>query len=61
MVWGYSLQIVLAILVLRWEPGYYTVKFISDWITKFIFFAVDGAAVVFGDPFLLLHPFAFVV
>jgi pyrimidine nucleoside transport protein len=59
VVWGFFLQFVLAILVLRWEYGYIAVKFLADEITKFIEFGYAGAAVVFGDPFLILHPFSF--
>lgn len=61
VVWGYAFQFIMAILVLRWYPGYTAVKFISDWITKFINYALDGAAVVFGDPFMMFHLFAFMV
>lgn len=61
VVWGYAMQFIMAILVLRWEYGYIAVKFISDEIVKFVQFAFEGAAVVFGDPFLILHPFVFMV
>jgi len=59
VLWGFILQFVLAIFVLRWKYGYIAVKFLSDEIIKFILFGFEGAAVVFGDPFLLFHPFAF--
>lgn len=51
----------MAILVLRWEYGYIALKFVSDEIVSFIQFGLEGAAVVFGDPFLILHPFVFMV
>jgi pyrimidine nucleoside transport protein len=59
VLWGFILQFVLAIFVLRWKYGYIAVKFLSDEIITFIEFGFEGAAVVFGDPFLLFHPFAF--
>lgn len=61
VLWGFVLQFVMAILVLRWEYGYIALKFISDEIVKFIQFAFEGAAFVFGDPFLILHQFIFMV
>ena len=61
VLWGFFLQFIFAILVLRWKYGYIAVKFISDEIIKFIMFGFEGAAVVFGDPFLIFHPFAFMV
>ena len=60
-MWGYTLQFIFAILVLRWPPGYEAVRWLSMVVTRFINYALDGAAVVFGDPMLVLHPFAFMV
>ena len=51
----------MAILVLRWEPGYESVNWLAEWITKFMGFAYDGAAVIFGDPYMVFHAFAFMV
>jgi len=59
VLWGFILQFLLAIFVLRWEYGYIAVKWLSDAIMTFIYFGFEGAAVVFGDPFLVFHPFAF--
>lgn len=61
VIWGYSLQFVFAVLVLRWQPGYEAVKWLSEVITKFVNFAYDGAAVTFGDPWMIFHAFAFMV
>ena len=59
--WGLILQFVFAILVLRWKYGYVAIKFLADEINKFIQYGFAGAAAVFGDPFLVFHPFAFMV
>ena len=61
MVVGFTMQFVFGVIVLRWKPGYDAIKFVSDVIIEFIEFAYDGAAAVFGDPFLILHPFVFMV
>ena len=61
VVWGFTLQFVIGILVLRWKPGYDSVQWLSDEIMKFIYYSLEGAAVVFGDPMLMLHPYVFVV
>ena len=59
MIWSYVLQFVFAVLVLHWETGYQVAKFIGEEITVFINYAYDGAATVYGDPWLIFHPFAF--
>ena len=51
----------MAILVLRWDTGYYILKFFGDEITKFFNYAYEGAAVVYGDPWMVFHPFAMMV
>jgi pyrimidine nucleoside transport protein len=61
VLWGFLLQFVFAMLVLRWKYGYIAIRFLSDEIIKFIFYGFEGAATVFGDPWLLFHPFAFIV
>jgi len=58
---GFVLQFVFGILVLRWKPGYDGIKWLSDEIMTFINFALEGAAIVFGDPTMLFHPFVFVI
>lgn len=55
------LYILKALSRHRLEFGYLAVKFLADQINIFIEYGYDGAAVVFGDPFLLLHPFAMMV
>lgn len=58
---GFSMQFLMAILVLRWKAGYDAVKWFSDQIMTFINYSLEGAATVFGDPTMVLHPFVFVV
>lgn len=60
VIWGFFLQFVMGVIVLRWKHGYNAVKWLSDRITQFINYSNEGAAAVFGDPFLLFHPFVFV-
>ena len=48
-------------MVLRTKPGYDAVKFISEELNKFLMYSLEGAAVVFGDPSLFLHPFIGIV
>jgi len=61
VVVGFFLQFVFGILVLRWKPGYEAVKWFSDEVMTFINYALEGAAIVFGDPTMLMHPFVFVI
>ncbi len=60
-MWGLCMQLVVAVLVLRWKPGYDAMKFASDQLNTFLLYSLEGAAVVFGDPFLFLHPFVGIV
>ncbi|CAD5122328.1 unnamed protein product [Dimorphilus gyrociliatus] len=60
VIWGFFLQFVMGVIVLRWRHGYNAVNWLSNQITKFINYSNEGAAAVFGDPFLLFHPFVFV-
>jgi len=61
VVVGFALQFLFGVLVLRWKPGYDAIKWFSDEIMTFINYALEGAAIVFGDPTMLLHPFVFVI
>ena len=60
-MWGYSLQFIFAVLLLKWPPGYEAVKWFSDLMVRVVSYAYDGAAVAFGDPWMVLHAFAFLV
>ena len=57
VIWGLGLQFILGILVLRWEPGYYIVKWAADEISRILAYSFEGASLVWGDPFMFFHPF----
>jgi len=57
--WGLALQFFLGVVTLRWKPGYLAVKWLSEQLNTFLFYALEGAGMAFGDPFFLLHPLAF--
>jgi CNT family concentrative nucleoside transporter len=46
--WGLTLQLLLALFVLRFEPGYLAFKAAGDVVKKFLEFSSQGAAFVFG-------------
>ena len=46
--WGLALQVGLALLVLRWPPGYEAFKAAGGVVKKFLEFSSEGAAFVFG-------------
>lgn len=60
VVWGFAMQFFMGVFVLRWKSGYNAVKWLSDQITTFIDYSSEGSTAVFGDPFLILHPFVMV-
>jgi len=51
----------MGLMVLQWQEGYEAVKWLSDYVTKIINFGYRGAAVVYGDPTMVLHPFVMMV
>ncbi|KAA8722591.1 NupC/NupG family nucleoside CNT transporter [Corynebacterium spheniscorum] len=48
---GIILQIVFALIVLKWEPGFHALKATADGITKLIDFTSEGTSFVFGPLF----------
>lgn len=48
---GIILQILFALLVLKWEPGFHALKATADGITKLIDFTSEGTSFVFGPLF----------
>ena len=50
-------QIILALLVLRWSPAADALEWLGNQISKFMYYSSDGAKFVFGDKYVL-HPFA---
>ncbi|XP_064648103.1 solute carrier family 28 member 3-like [Lineus longissimus] len=60
VVWGLSIQFLLAIFILRTTAGYATFKFLGDEIQKFLSYTDFGSKFVFGKKYTD-HFFAFVV
>lgn len=48
VVWGFALQIIFALAVLRWPFGQMVLKHIASFVTHVINYAGDGAKFVFG-------------
>ena len=47
--WGLSLQVLFAVLVIRFPAGQTVLRMVSGWITRMLAFSVDGSAFVFGQ------------
>ncbi|KAJ8313632.1 hypothetical protein KUTeg_008193 [Tegillarca granosa] len=58
--WGFALQYVFAIIILRWYYGYQAFKWLGDRVAEFLAYADEGAKFLFGDVFEE-HFFAFKV
>jgi concentrative nucleoside transporter, CNT family len=65
VVWGLSLQILFAFLVIKWSVGQIILKWSADHVTAMLGHAADGSVLVFGpqlgDPKSPLAVFAFAV
>ncbi len=64
VAWGLGLQIIFAILVIKWSYGQTVLRVGSSAVTSLLGHAVDGSAMVFGklgDPASPLSTFAFAV
>ena len=61
VIWGYSLQFVMGMMVLQWQYGYTAVEWLSQYVAKIINFGYHGAALIYGDPFMVLHPYVMMV
>ena len=48
---GLALQIIFALVVLKWQPGFQALKSTAHFIEKLIDFTGKGTAFVFGDLF----------
>jgi CNT family concentrative nucleoside transporter len=48
ILWGFALQILLALLVIKWEPGYRFFDAIGTVVKKFLEFTNAGSQFVFG-------------
>ncbi|XP_029193531.2 solute carrier family 28 member 3-like isoform X1 [Acropora muricata] len=51
VLWGMSLQLVFALIILRTSQGFQTFKFLGDTVTRFLEYTDAGSAFVFGDDF----------
>ncbi|MBZ8178071.1 NupC/NupG family nucleoside CNT transporter [Corynebacterium sp. 3HC-13] len=48
---GLALQVVFALLVLKWEPGFHALRWTADVVQKLIDFTAQGTSFVFGPLF----------
>ncbi|GAB2512526.1 Nucleoside permease NupX [Corynebacterium atrinae] len=48
---GLAMQVIFALLVLKWEPGFAALKWTADGIQKLIDFTAEGTSFVFGPLF----------
>lgn len=51
VLWGIALQLILALLIIRTQPGFVTFQFLGDVMNRFLDFSDAGAKFVFGDNF----------
>ena len=61
VICGFTMQILMGVVVLRWQTGYDIVKWTSDKLIAFIEFTYHGSGMVYGDPFQALHNYTFMV
>ena len=64
VIWGLSLQVVFAFLVIKWTYGQTVLATVSGFITGLLGHSADGSSLVFGalgDPKSALSVFAFAV
>ena len=65
VIWGLSLQILFAFMVIKWSVGQVVLKWSADKVTAMLGHAADGSILVFGprlgDPKSPLAVFAFAV
>ena len=46
------LQLVLALVILRWKPGYDALNWLGQQVTQFLNYTNAGSRFVFGDSFM---------
>ena len=49
MFWGFALQYIFALVILRTEWGYQAFQWLGDRVTEFLNYSNAGAVFVFGD------------
>ena len=59
-MWGLGLQLLFAVLILRWDGGYQAFAWLGNRISEFLAFSDEGAKFVFGEVYEE-HFFAFKV
>ncbi|XP_033762258.1 solute carrier family 28 member 3-like [Pecten maximus] len=59
--WGFALQYILALIILRQEWGFQIFKYIGDRVGEFLQHSDAGAIFMFSDPLISAHIFAFTV
>ena len=59
-MWGLGLQLLFAVLILKWDGGYQAFDWLGKRISEFLSFSDQGAEFVFGKVYAE-HFFAFKV
>ncbi|OWF42578.1 solute carrier family 28 member 3-like [Mizuhopecten yessoensis] len=59
--WGFALQYILALIILRQEWGFQIFKYLGDRVGEFLQHSDAGAIFMFSDPLISAHIFAFTV
>lgn len=59
--WGFALQYILALIILRQEWGFQIFKYIGDRVGEFLQHSDAGAIFMFSDPLIAANIFAFTV
>jgi len=61
VLWGLALQWILALFILRTDPGYDAFDWLGDQASKFLTYSNVGAGFIFDEANMFQHYFAFVV
>ncbi|XP_060066982.1 solute carrier family 28 member 3-like [Ylistrum balloti] len=59
--WGFALQYILALIILRQEWGFQVFKYLGDRVGEFLQHSDAGAIFMFSNPLISAHIFAFTV
>lgn len=51
VLWGIGLQVILAVLILKTQPGFVVFEFLGNAVSQFLNFSDQGAKFVFGEGF----------
>jgi len=58
--WGFALQFVIAMIVLRWKFGYDALQWLGDRVSEYLNYVAAGSEFIFGEKYTD-HFFAFQV